>query len=117
MAILDKDLNLLGSTGFSRLNYVGKAFLIPTAHLWYNFEIEKNEDTHKTTRYLLIYTKEKHFYDKGINSLRVNRTNIELKEVPIQLNDPLAGSPHVEVHTIYGLPASKVKITSKVGLF
>jgi len=117
VAVLDKDMNLLGSTAFSRLNYVGKAFLIPTAHLWFNFEVENNKGEHKTTRYLLIYTKAKHFSNKDIDSLRDNSANIELKEVPSQLNDSLAGGPHVEVHTIYGLPASKVKITSKVGLF
>ncbi len=114
LALLDADLNLLGTTHFNGLGYVQKHMFEPKSNLRSQFKVDANidNDSGVKVKFFLLYTKSNNFTTAQINELKGENRNISLREVSVRVNSILNSAPN-NSDIIYGLPSGSVKITHR----
>lgn len=112
VAGLDPDFNLLWTTHFNQLNYVQKHLFEPNSHIRFGIIVDAHIKKEDGLKYLLLYTRAKHFTDSNISDLKGENRNISLGEKSVRLNDIMEYVP-IRSDIIQGLPAGTVKITHR----
>lgn len=117
IALLNSTLNLIGTSDFTHSNYQGQSFFQPTGIMSFSFRVAPNTDLYddKSVRYLLVYTRKKHFTNKSKEALKAATRSIEAKEVPIEY----AGSAGDVIYRdiMYGLPGGRITISNRNRFF
>ena len=115
IATLDRNLKLIGTSAFTRNDYYGKSFFQSIGYMNFSFFVDPNTDGEKAVRYLLIYTRKKHFTTQSMAELKTASRNVVLKEVAVEYAYSLGENIHRDI--LYGLPGGRVIVTNKGKFF
>ncbi len=115
VAFLNDELKLLGTSDFTHSNYSGKSLFQPTGILNFNFNLDPNLKGDEAVRYLLIYTRKKHFSQNTTDQLKEESRNVRLKEISLEYANTV--SEYIQRDLLYGLPGGKVSVSNKGKFF
>ncbi len=117
IALLNPSLELVGTSDFTHSNYYEQSWFQAAGRLSFDFLIKPNTDLYnsKSVRYLLIYTRKKHFTKKSKEELKANIRNIEAKEVPVEYTGSTGEAIYRDI--MHGLPGGRVTISNKNRFF
>ena len=117
VALLNLDLKLIGTSDFTHSDYIGQSWFQASGRLSFSFVINPNTDLYndESVRYLLIYTRKKHFTKQSSDDLKGSLRNIQPREVPVEYTGSTGETIYKDI--MHGLPGGRVTVSNRSRFF